>query len=318
VNRYNGAVPLAGKKITELPLSMTIKGGMKNPDHQRTLLAVAALVALLAPMGAVPASAAGNGIFLAPHRAIYEMTLATTRGGSGVTSVAGRMVYELTGSVCEGYTQNMRFVTSMVNQNGSTVVTDLRSSSWEEGNAKRFRFNSSQFRDEKATEVTSGDAARPNTAGDVKVELTKPAKKDLSLRSGVYFPIQHSIALIDAARAGKTSFRADLFDGSEKGEKVYDTVSAIGRPLASDGNAKLRAVKNSDRLDHLAAWPVSIGYFEPGSDRSDAVPVYELSFLFFENGVSRKLLIDYGEFAIQGELKEISFTEPGKCEPPQR
>jgi hypothetical protein len=318
VNRYNGAVPLAGKKITELPLSMTIKGGMKNPDHQRTLLAVAALVALLAPMGAAPASAAGNGIFLAPHRAIYEMTLATTRGGSGVTSVAGRMVYELTGSVCEGYTQNMRFVTSMVNQNGSTVVTDLRSSSWEEGNAKRFRFNSSQFRDEKATEVTSGDAARPNTAGDVKVELTKPAKKDLSLRSGVYFPIQHSIALIDAARAGKTSFRADLFDGSEKGEKVYDTVSAIGRPLASDGNAKLRAVKNSDRLDHLAAWPVSIGYFEPGSDRSDAVPVYELSFLFFENGVSRKLLIDYGEFAIQGELKEISFTEPGKCEPPQR
>jgi hypothetical protein len=296
---------------------MTIKGGMKHPAHHK-LPAVAGLAALLASSGAAPTSAAGDGIFLAPHRAIYEMMLATARGGAGVTSVAGRMVYELTGSICEGYTQNMRFVTSMVNQNGSTVVTDLRSSSWEEGNAKRFRFNSSQFRDDKATEVTSGDAARANTAGDIKVELTKPAKKDLSLRSGVYFPIQHSIALIDAARAGKTSFRADLFDGSEKGEKVYDTVSAIGRPLATGGNAKLRAVKNSERLDHLAAWPVSIGYFEPGSDRSDAVPVYELSFLFFENGVSRKLLIDYGEFAIQGELKEISFTEPGKCESPQR
>jgi len=44
------------------------------------------------------------------------------------------------------------------------------------------------------------------------------------------------------------------------------------------------------------------------------VPVYELSFLFFENGVSRKLFIDYGEFAINGVLKEIVFHPPSKCE----
>jgi len=36
--------------------------------------------------------------------------------------------------------------------------------------------------------------------------------------------------------------------------------------------------------------------------------------LFFEDGVSRKLFIDYGEFAINGELKEITFHEPSKCE----
>ena len=111
-----------------------------------------------------------------------------------MTAVSGRMVYELTGSACEGYTQNMRFVTQMTNQGGTAMVTDLRSSSWEEGNGKRFRFNSSQFRDEKATEATAGDAARANTADDIKVELTKPAKKDLSLSARVYFPVQHSIA----------------------------------------------------------------------------------------------------------------------------
>src|SRR4249920_2766575 len=110
-------------------------------------LALAAASAFLAP------AAAGEPIALAPHRAIYEMTLATTRGGSGVTAVTGRMVYELTGSTCEGYTQNMRFVTQMVNQSGTAVLTDLRSSSWEEGKGKRFRFNSSQYRDEKATDV---------------------------------------------------------------------------------------------------------------------------------------------------------------------
>ena len=29
----------------------------------------------------------------------------------------------------------------------------------------------------------------------------------------------------------------------------------------------------------------------------------------FENGVSRKLYIDYGEFALQGDLKEIVFHD---------
>jgi hypothetical protein len=251
---------------------------------------------------------------MAPHRAVYEMSLATARGGTGVTAVSGRMVYELTGSACEGYTQNMRFVTQMVNQGGSTVVTDLRSSSWEEGNGKRFRFDSSQYRDEKATEVTAGDAARTNTADDVKVELTKPSKKDISLSGRVYFPVQHSIALVTAAKMGKTIFRADLYDGSEKGEKVYDTISFIGRPRPPGSNRQLPQVKNAEPLDQLAAWPVSIAYFEPGSDKKDAVPVYELSFLFFENGVSRQLFIDYGEFAIQGTLKEIVFHQPGKCD----
>ena len=288
---------------------------MLHPILRRGLGAAAGALALVAAALPGPVSAAGGEIVLAPHRAVYEMSLATSRGGSGVTAVTGRMVYELTGSVCEGYTQTMRFVTQMVNQGGNTVLTDLRSSSWEEASGKRFRFNSSQFRDEKATDVTAGDAARANTSGDVKVELTKPAKKDLSLSSRVYFPVQHSIALLQAASAGKSLFRADLYDGSEKGEKVYDTVSVVGRLRSSGANRKLPLVKNAQVLDTIAVWPVSIGYFEPKSDQQDAVPVYELSFLFFANGVSRKLYIDYGEFAINGVLKDIVFHALSKCDP---
>jgi len=290
---------------------------MKHPllARRRSVKLFAMAVMTLWPT--YSALAAGQGVVLAPHRAVYEMTLAEARGGAGVTQVTGRMVYELTGSACEGYTQNMRFVTSMANQSGSTTVSDLRSSSWEDASAKRFRFSSSQFRDDKPTEATAGDATRAPTGDDVKVELTKPAKKDLSLRMGVYFPIQHSIALLEAARSGKAMFRANLFDGSEKGEKVYDTVSVIGRVQPAGGNRRLPAVKDGERLNRLPAWPVSIGYFEPGTDKKDSVPVYELMFLFFENGVSRQLFIDYGEFAIQGEIKEITFLESRACEQQQ-
>jgi EipB-like len=286
---------------------------MMHPISRLAALAAGAALQL----ASTPTWAGAQHVVLAPHRAIYEMTLAEARGGAGVTAVSGRMVYELTGSPCEGYTQNMRFVTQMTNQKGAATLTDLRSSSWEEGSGKRFRFNSSQFRDEKPTEATAGDAARANAADAAKVELTKPVTKHLALPQRVYFPIQHSIALLDAAHMGKRSFRADLYDGSEKGEKVYDTISVIGRMIPAGGNRKLVRVKNAERLDTIAAWPVSIGYFEPNSDKSDAVPVYELTFWFFENGVSRKLFIDYGEFAIQGELAQITFHEPSKCDQPK-
>ena len=272
----------------------------------------ASVLFLLVPLQS--GSAAPDGIVLAPHRAIYELTLATTRGGTGVSAVLGRMAYDLTGSPCDGYTQNMRFVTRMTNQSGNAVVTDLRSSTWEDARGKRFRFDSSQYRDEKATDTTVGDAARPGASEDIKVELTKPAKKNISIPSRVYFPVQHTIALLNAAKATKTSFRADLYDGSEKGEKVYDTVAAIGRAQGAGSNRQLPQIKSAERLDGLKGWPVSIAYFEPGSGKQDALPVYELSFLMFENGVSRKLYIDYGEFALQGDLTEITFYPPSKCE----
>jgi hypothetical protein len=271
-------------------------------------------VLLCASLGGQGVQAAGNAVPLTPHRAVYELTLSTTRGGAGVTSVAGRMVYDLVGSPCDGYTQNMRFVTRMMHQSGSTSVSDLRSTTWEDAAGKQFRFDSSQYRDDKATEATAGDASRQGTTEGIKVDLTKPAKRSLSLPSGVYFPVQHTIALIGAARDGKSSFRADLYDGSEKGEKVYDTVSALGRNHPAGSNRNLPPVKGADRLDTVEAWPVSIAYFEPQSDGKDALPVYEISFLMFENGVSRKLNIDYGEFALQGELTEIVFHEPAKCE----
>jgi hypothetical protein len=254
------------------------------------------------------------GISLASHRAVYEMTLDQTRGGAGVTDMSGRMVYELTGSPCDGYTQNMRFVTRMSVQDGSSTLTDMRSSSWEDGLAKLFRFTSSQYKDTRLSETTQGDAARADPSGEVTVELTKPQKKEVKLKRDVYFPIQHSIALLAAARKGDAVFQADFYDGSEKGEKYYATTAFIGRQLPKGHNKTLAAVAAAERLDGMVSWPVSISYFDPAKEMQDGLPAYELAFLYFDNGVSRRLFIDYGDFSIRGTLKEITFLEPAKCE----
>lgn len=267
-----------------------------------------------AALGAAGLHAQPGAPPLAPHRAIYDITLDQSRGASGVSDMSGRMVYELTGSECEGYTQTMRFVTRMTNQEGASSISDMRSSSWEDALAKSFRFSSSQYKDTKLSDSTQGDANRSSMADAGKIELKQPHKKEISLKGQVFFPIQHSIALLAAARKGDTLFQADVYDGSEKGEKVYSTTSYIGRGLPPGHNKKLPQAGASAKLDGLRSWPVSISYFEEGAEKKDAVPSYELAFLYFENGVSRRLFIDYGEFSIRGELKELTFIDPVKCQ----
>ena len=271
-------------------------------------LATAALALVLV---AQSAAAVAQPVKLEAHRAVYDMTLDPNRKSGAISAAKGRMVYEITGSACEGYTQNMRFVTQMVGQDGQPNLTDLRSSTFEDGAFKTFRFSSSTLRDERTTEAVQGDATRGG--GGVKVDLTKPEKKTQNFAAGVNFPVQHSVAIIDAARAGQTSLRVDLYDGSDKGEKIYDTKTIIGARAKPDANSKLPALKGAERLDTMPAWPVSVSYYEMGKEKQDALPSYELSFLFFENGVSRKIFIDYGEFALRGELKDITFLDTPEC-----
>lgn len=268
-------------------------------------VALAALLAACAPA----LSASSGPIVMVPHRAVYDMVLGDTRSGSTVTDVQGRMVFEITGSACEGYTQNMRFVTRMSNAEGQPSVSDLRSTTFEDGAATSFRFNSVQVKDQKPGEEAVGEASRPDRNAEMTVDLSRPEKKKVKLGPKVFLPVQHSIALVEAGRTGQTRLKADLYDGSEQGDKVYETASTIGPEIAPGSNKKLPAVKNSEALDALSAWPVSISYYEKNSDKLDAAPAYELGFLFYENGVSRKIVIDYGDFSIKGDLKEITFLD---------
>jgi hypothetical protein len=172
--------------------------------------------------------------------------------------------------------------------------------------------------DDDVWQSAQGSAGPGNGASFTEVKLTKPAKKTVKLPSDIYFPIQHSLALMEAAKAGRNMFTANLYDGSDKGEKFYETNAVIGR-RSEPGTVELPAkVASAGKLKTLASWPIAISYFEPGPSRTDAVPTYELAFRFYENGVSTKLYIDYGDFAIRGELKELTFLAEGKCPPDKR
>ena len=271
----------------------------------------------LAVASALPAMAAEPGpVKFAAHRAVYDVSLVRSAPGSGVADMSGRLVYELSGSACEGYTQTMRFVTQSSTSDGTEQTNDMRSSSFEEASGRKLRFNSTQLRDQQVAEVTQGQAGRRGADGGITIELTKPETKALQLPATVYFPIQHSIAMLEAARAGKKLFVADVYDGSEKGDKVSATNTVIGGESSAAADKLPAGIANVERLKTLKFWPIATSYFEKnkGFDKSDAVPNYEMAAHFYENGVSTKLLMDYGDFSLKGELTELEFLPEGECE----
>ncbi len=283
---------------------------MNSLSLRHSIIAVATVAAVA---GQAPLSWAGNATQFAPHRAVYEISLAKAVAGSGVTDMAGRMVYELGGSSCEGYTQNMRFVTRMTNQEGTDTLNDLRTSSWEELAQHRLRFSSTQYQNDALTEASQGDAGHAKGATSLAADLVKPGKKHVALPADIYFPMQHAAALIQSAKQGRTFLSAKLYDGSEKGDKYYMTTAVIGKKFEPGAVKNTASFKEAGRLAGLASWPISISYFDVGQDKQDSAPAYELSFRYYENGVTTDLKIDYGEFALQGELKDLAFHDVGKC-----
>lgn len=297
-----------------------------NVMFRSILLGSGAIGFALAGVSALPSSVAAQRaetraeakatsaeIDLAPHRGIYSFTLGSTRSSNSVASLSGRMVYEFTGSACDGYTQSMRFVTRTTSQEGETTISDQRTSSWEDAAGISFRFQSSQFRGDQLSEQTAGTAHRRADDAEMKVELTHPEKTTTAVGGRSMFPVQHSIKLIEAARRGDGNFRAEFYDGSESGEKSYVINAQIGRQVPAAYNKTLPRVGHADKLDGMPAWPVALSYFEHGAQSKDAVPTYEMSFLIFQNGVSRRLVIDNGEYTMKGELTDLLMLPPTAC-----
>ena len=270
---------------------------------------------------------------LVPHRAVYELSLANKQHTVSVSGIIGRMVFELTGSPCTGYTQKIRMITKIIDNNKQSTLLDVRANSWEQGDGQVFRFGSKQFSNKKVAkdeasetvpELVSGIARRDRQNNRLAIEIKSPAPVNLELPIDVLFPTQHSLALQLAAKAGKKHLDVNVYDGSEQGQGFYKTHSFIGSRLPrlkKTGVAVQKTKQASENqklavlgLSGQASWPVAISYFKITEKHDDAVPVYELSFRMFENGVSSDMLMNYGQFSVNGRLGKIKYLHQEPCD----
>ncbi|WP_422023081.1 cell envelope integrity EipB family protein [Roseibium sp.] len=279
------------------------------------LLKCAVVAIVVVTSGASEAAAKVAGIQLAPHRAVYDMKLADTEQQSGIAGLTGRMVYEFSGNACEGYSVNFRFVTEFRDLSGGSQVTDLQTTSFEGPDAESYQFLSKTYVDQKLVESSRG-LARAET-GLKAVELKEPDEKSLQIGQDVQFPTEHLMNIVKTAQDGGHFTASDIYDGAETGDKVFGTTAVIGAKAVGivpeiDG-------ERQDALDTVASWPVTVAYFDPATQENsgEQTPVYQLSFRLFENGVSDKLVLDYGDFKIAGTMTALELrdlTDKSDCE----
>jgi hypothetical protein len=271
--------------------------------HSRTI-AFAAFLLSAAP--AVPAFAMAQT--LAPHRAVYDVALKDSSDRSGITGMNGRIVYEFLGSVCDGYTTNFRFVTRIRSASGNRL-TDQQTTTFEDGAGEKLRFVNKSFVDEKLDREVSGMAVREED--QIVVTLRKPENQEVVLEPAL-FPSAHMLDLIDRARNGETFYETRIFDGSEDGDKALTTTVVIGREKTEqDGDSQAAAVLSDEPYRNIA-----ISYFDEQAEdhAGESLPEYQIAFKLYENGVTRDLLMDYGDFSLTANLTRLDMLPRQSCE----
>ncbi len=272
----------------------------------------AAMAATLGFLVSVPDIAAAqvqaaSAPVLAPHRAVYDLRLDGRRPARGIDQVRGRILFETSGNRCEGFTTTFRQVVQMA-MNGNSVVMDLRTSHFEEGDGSGFRFMSRSTQNGQPHLETEGSATRGPDA--VQLAVRRPREVNSQIDRTTIFPTEHLIRIVEAAREGRNILEVKVYDGAETGEKLYNATAVIGRRIAP-GTGETEGPARDPKLAALARWPVTISYFEAGRDSPS--PLYSIAFELYENGVSRQLVINYSEFSLRGDLTSLEWQTESPC-----
>src|ERR1700760_4040496 len=184
--------------------------------------ALAVAAAAFVPGFGLAAQAAAGAPFL-PHQALYELSLVKSRGSTSIEAARGRILYNFSGSAGEGYSSDFRQVSEMDSGEGKNTLSDLRSTSWEDGAGKSYRFKiDTRMNDADPGEV---DGIAERTGDHVTVKLRQPVAKTFTLDGATVFPTEQIRRIIAAAKDGKSILELSVYDGSDNGEKVYNTLS---------------------------------------------------------------------------------------------
>ena len=257
---------------------------------------------------------------ISPHRALYSLSLETSKTGSGVVDASGAMIYEW-GETCDAWTVQQRFRLRLVYEDADPVELSSTLVSWESKDGLRYRFNERRLRNGEPDEEVRGEARLAGAGKGGKADFTKPDATSLTLGPNVLFPTAHTLLLIERAAAGDNFLSRDVFDGATEdnasqisaviGPRVDSTAisdkTAAGSKAAADSKAK--TLKSP--LIERPSWRVRLAFF-PADTKSDA-PDYELGMRLFDNGVSGDMSLDYSDYVIRAKLDEIEPLSKPSC-----
>jgi hypothetical protein len=281
-------------------------------------------------IGAMAYAGPAGAVEIAAHRALYTMSLAHSKSDSGVTGAHGKMGYQW-GETCDGWTVEQRYELTINYAESQDVNIVSNFVTWESKDGLHYRFNQKETRNGTVDEEIHGSARLDGPGKGGTVTFEKPQAQTMKLPPGTMFPSTHTIMLIQRAEAGDNFVSRQVFDGATVegavlvsaviGAKVEPTKPDADAPpnkpdpIASSGSAAKDPPKpdpslNDPVLQH-PGYRIRLAFFP--ADQNAEKPDYELGMLLLENGISRDMVIDYGDYTIKAKLDKIEPLGKPHC-----
>lgn len=242
---------------------------------------------------------------LEPHKALYDMSLVASHGGSQVVNVSGQMFYDWQTS-CDAWISNHRFnvLYEYADSTPMRITSDF--STFESFDQSVMNFTSQRKRNGMLYEEVRGHADLQDS-GEGQAIYSIPPDLSYDLPKGAKFPMAHTLGLLKSIEEGKKFYSAIMFDGSDTDGPV-EVNAFIGNEIEAP---KRDAAGVETPFLQGRAWPVRLAFF-PLNEPAE-VPDYEMSVVFYENGVIRDMVIEYDDFTIAQKLVAIEPVS-GSCE----
>lgn len=262
------------------------------------LFLAAALTAILA----LPSAATSQ---ILPHRAIYDLKLSKTLANSNVTQASGFFEFEWE-DACSGWTVLHRTRLKVDYSDGRSLDFGASHKSWEAKDGKTYQFFIKRDYNGGTVEEVRGEAKRgvgdqPGTAS-----YSVPEEREIRLPKGTIFPTEHSLELLTAAEGGSLPLWRVVFDGSGD-DGFFGISAALARQLAPGEDLG----EIAEEMATEPSWRLQLAFFDIKNQTGS--PEQEQALRIFANGVVDELELDYGDFVVKAQLRELKPFDAPNC-----
>ena len=284
---------------------------------------VCALICLSAGQAvAAPRVEANPANGLVPHKALYVVKLLSTKSGSQMLDLSGKMYFEWK-PTCEGWITNHRFSLDYDYADNPSVNISSDFSTVENSSGTKLDYFSRRRRDGEVYDELRGSATVDPVTRAGEAVFTTPPDLSFALDKGTLFPTAHTVALVENARKGNKFLNVRIFDGSDE-EGPVDINAFIG-PQTKNNDVVISNIQSrkslifkpasTNSIDNslldVPGWNVRMAFFPVNAP--EATADYELSMVLHENGVISDMVIEYADFSVRQKLVALEKLSPENC-----
>lgn len=254
-----------------------------------------------------------ENINLVPHKALYDLKLSSTKSGSPLVNLSGKMFYEWQPD-CDGWLSSHRFDLQYEYADSPAVRITNNFSTYETLDGQNMHFSVVKKRDGILFQELRGHANLRKNQGDAvngEAVYTIPTSLTFDLPPNTVLPMGHTLGVLEHIKNGKTVYNSTIFDGSDENGPV-EINAIIGQPkVLSDidlGNEEIDYALLEGPVS-----PINLAFFPLSENLT--IPEYEMSITFHHNGIISDMLITYDNFSVRQNLVALEKLEtacPGK------